>query len=640
MNQKSTLGLNLQNLKWWQAGLLILCLAFASMEGVSINANVSLQGQVTDLQRQLSIPVNSSLSGLTKEANFILSMVDAFCCMQRGNDSSLAYFNTNVTLVEQCANGNLSASGGMIFLKDLQWNSTLSLGDKVFVVESYQGQLKYYSNQGKFLITQLASDPSTDGWGTAEQGRIWYNTVSQTYKYWNGTAVVALGAGGGGTGPAGPAGTVGGLPFSYLIFNNATATYMVNGATGNIDFQSTNASQVLNNALGNTTSGGTVFVKAGTYTLTNSIIIYPTEGLMGEGQEVTIFLAANNLDAPVILESTSVGALDGTDMYMGYFSVHGNSAGQTSRSDGIVLGNGLRNSRFVFIRIQDCNGTGFWQKGSESTTFQFYLNQIFSYNNKNDGFQMDGSNNRLDYCFGNLNGGRGIFINNSYQNVLSQCEFEANTLEECYVYSSHQDNFYGCAFGPSGTRNGLVVNGSYAEVFSGGLSAGSAVDGILLGSSPTEVSYNNRFDSVQLTSNTKYGVEEFNNGSGVPSGNRFINCNFDSNGAGPVKLPLTSTTDRFTDNIGFITENSGRTSIANLGTIAHGLESSLNVAADECSISLTPYVDPIDYGGHSLIATVWSVSSTLITVNLYFDNGTACTSSIAVYWRVAWMYTG
>lgn len=42
---------------------------------------------------------------------------------------------------------------------------------------------------------------------------------------------------------------------SYIIYTDATYYYMKNGTTGRIDYSSTNASQVINNALGNLTSG-------------------------------------------------------------------------------------------------------------------------------------------------------------------------------------------------------------------------------------------------------------------------------------------------------------------------------------------------------------------------------------------------
>lgn len=59
------------------------------------------------------------------------------------------------------------------------------------------------------------------------------------------------------TGSQGAQGVVYGLDFSYLIFKNATATYMVNGTTGYIDWNNANPVNVFEASFGNLTSGRT-----------------------------------------------------------------------------------------------------------------------------------------------------------------------------------------------------------------------------------------------------------------------------------------------------------------------------------------------------------------------------------------------
>lgn len=38
-------------------------------------------------------------------------------------------------------------------------------------------------------LPQLASDPSTAGWGTGEKGYAWFNTTGNVLKYWDGSAI-------------------------------------------------------------------------------------------------------------------------------------------------------------------------------------------------------------------------------------------------------------------------------------------------------------------------------------------------------------------------------------------------------------------------------------------------------------------
>lgn len=58
-------------------------------------------------------------------------------------------FNTNLTLVEQWALGNMTS--GLLWLKGVQHNSSLTIGSTEMVMEEYQGSLKYYksSSSGK-----------------------------------------------------------------------------------------------------------------------------------------------------------------------------------------------------------------------------------------------------------------------------------------------------------------------------------------------------------------------------------------------------------------------------------------------------------------------------------------------------------
>ena len=45
---------------------------------------------------------------------------------------------------------------------------------------------------------QYSSDPPTGGWGASEKGRTWFNTTSNSVKYWDGSAIQALGVSGAG----------------------------------------------------------------------------------------------------------------------------------------------------------------------------------------------------------------------------------------------------------------------------------------------------------------------------------------------------------------------------------------------------------------------------------------------------------
>jgi hypothetical protein len=69
----------------------------------------------------------------------------------------------------------------------------------------------------------------------------------------------------------------------YLIFTEATNIYMQNCDTGTVQFSSTNAAEVINDVIGNLTSGGEVFIKAGIYEIASTINLASNTRLIGEG---------------------------------------------------------------------------------------------------------------------------------------------------------------------------------------------------------------------------------------------------------------------------------------------------------------------------------------------------------------------
>jgi hypothetical protein len=168
---------------------------------------------------------------------------------------------------------NLTA-GGTIFCKEITWNSSITLPNSVLVVESYLGQMKTYTNQGRWLLVQLSADPDTSGWGVTERGRWWFNTADNRIKYWDGDEIQVLPSTGGG-------GTSVTLPFAYTIYKTGS-TYYMQDSEGNIDYSSTNASKVERFADGNLTSGGSIYVRRATYSLDKGWYIHKKTQLIAE----------------------------------------------------------------------------------------------------------------------------------------------------------------------------------------------------------------------------------------------------------------------------------------------------------------------------------------------------------------------
>jgi len=95
------------------------------------------------------------------------------------------------------------------------------------------------------------------------------------------------------------------LPASYIIFEEEGKYYAVNGKTGVIDYFGTDANTVIQSAVNSLTNGGKIFIKAGTYNISSTILIQKDNIIIiGEGAfynsgtlkiEGTIFEVESNI---------------------------------------------------------------------------------------------------------------------------------------------------------------------------------------------------------------------------------------------------------------------------------------------------------------------------------------------------------
>jgi len=92
--------------------------------------------------------------------------------------------------------------------------------------------------------------PSTGQW--------FYDTDNYILYIYNGTDWSPSSSGS--QGPTGEAGAVQGLPYSYLVFTNVTSTYMVNGTTGIIDWNSSDSDVIVDAVIANCSVGDLIVV--------------------------------------------------------------------------------------------------------------------------------------------------------------------------------------------------------------------------------------------------------------------------------------------------------------------------------------------------------------------------------------------
>jgi len=175
------------------------------------------------------------------------------------------------------------------------------------------------------------------------------SNLKQVYvgNSWNLTTWIAIE---GEKGDQGPPGTLEGeQPYSYLVFRNATSTYMINGETGDIDFNGS-PSATINNALGNATD--TVLLCGGTYTLTGDTgLTIGTNDvvLRGMGYSTSLECDAGFDDHIIHVTANYVTIcdlqIDGTNQAASYHGI-------------LEDGNGNGGLFVHHVRIRDCGGDG------------------------------------------------------------------------------------------------------------------------------------------------------------------------------------------------------------------------------------------------------------------------------------------
>lgn len=113
-------------------------LALFLLVSVSINvAHTSFQGSFESLPIYVDAPLPYS---------YLIDSNSTHYFMFNGTTKKLDFQSTNRTHAETLAVGNLTANGGTIFLRDVQWNVSITRPSNVQIYESYQGNFTYWGD--------------------------------------------------------------------------------------------------------------------------------------------------------------------------------------------------------------------------------------------------------------------------------------------------------------------------------------------------------------------------------------------------------------------------------------------------------------------------------------------------------------
>jgi parallel beta-helix repeat protein len=270
-------------------------------------------------------------------------------------------------------------------------------------------------------------------------GQMWYNSVEDTLKYYNGTGIVLIPSIGGGSNASYT------LPYYYINYVSGSMYYSekYDGTITN----STNYSGLVNSEIvALPSTGATIFNRAGNYTATSSMNINRTGvELRGEGRGTRINKAFNgNL---IEMSGSGVWFQAVRDMYL-----YGNKASYTGcgihllydyastdpqpilenlyinnmASHGIYLeGGGTREVKATNILVRQAGGCGFLLGGTDGK-----YNDLVAEDCDQSGFETNGGSNQFVNCkaFGCGNDGATYYGMNigGYWNIITGCFMQDN----------------------------------------------------------------------------------------------------------------------------------------------------------------------------------------------------------------------
>ena len=354
--------------------------------------------------------------------------------------------------------------------------------------------------------------------------------------------------------------------YSYIIYKNGNNICVKSGTTGIIEKNSTSATDVFNYAITHLSSnGGTIFVKAGSYTIISTLPIVQGLVIIGEGVTSTMLEMSSTANCPMF------GYTGLTDIY--FFTMEHL---QIMCQSGSTVGSCVKTNTHVNDGlIFDVYITHFKESGLDlGTTWGWRIDQsVFEYMG-GDGLHLHGG---LDAYITNvksiLNEGNGINLDSAY-GVTMIGNYIGKNRKNGVLFNNTQ----------SCTLVGNVIYGN--DKYKTGLYS----DVYFTGSTKYNTICANRLEGSQVSTYNMYL------GSSSSLSRNIITSNAMSGAVSGTVRRTSSNTDTVKINVGYTTENYGTCTItnSNVVTVNHGLSTTPK------AISITPigqfvsfYVDSI-----------------------------------------------
>jgi len=427
---------------------------------------------------------------------------------------------------------------------------------------------------------------------------------------------------------------------SYVIFKDGTTIKARNGTTGAIDYSGTDASTVIQsaiNALG--TSGGKIFIKAATYSLTSDLSPVSSLVIEGEGSGTEIVGAGGriNIDSKSNIVLRNLKINPNTTATTKHFTRIYNSSNVII--EGIYFTNPPPNNlAFVYIErssyvvVKKCllemnYATAYGIYTSVNSKYILITENFFKITKQYNAIALY---NDAQHFIVDSN----IFwvpaTATSYHTAISSSCSAYGTISNNVIYAEFKatdeagiEVEYKAEHGTVQSHHvsiiGNIVRGTYNGIH-------IRIDGTY---DATKRPYDIIVEGNIITGCTRGIV--FDSGTKV----RIENNDLLGNTNNMVVNFAQVASYVIKNNSGYVTENSGTATVANGKYIAHGIDSSLNIGPTNSTVTVTPYT--VTYAGVPVVVGCSFVNRTHIRISAYWTNGTAITAdAIQVWWKVSY----
>lgn len=304
---------------------------------------------------------------------------------------------------------------------------------------------------------------------------------------------------------------------SYVVFKVGSTYYRRNGSTGQVDDSDSDAVSVIQAAINACTSGGLVFIKAGTYPIFSPIVIGDYITLAGEGPYATTLTLADSVDDNII-ESSGGEALNYAvirDLYL-YGNKANNAAGK-----GIDLF-GAQRCSILNCRIESTDNNGIEFTGDVTyPSGVSYVAGNFIYDCGLDGIFLGGFTSDIHLVWNDVGDSdvSNIVLSSADSNTVKQniiwgaqggMGIDLYNVVGCGVVGNRVDENLQYGIRSTGSNNIVIVGNN---VYNNGRSGSGTFSGIVIDGTNTgqanpgtgHVVTGNRCYAFQ-----DYGIEEIN----------------------------------------------------------------------------------------------------------------------------------